>query len=155
MRLEVVAAAVLLVSASPTSPQRVVDVVAAAHSPVTPDAAVDGRTRALARFRVAPSAPETRLSRWPPPGLALDSRPRARRYALIGGVVGFVTSALIARSISCPGSDCIDNAQASYPIVGVVFYGVIGGGAGALIGGGIGAARDRRDREGRARAGSK
>jgi hypothetical protein len=61
--------------------------------------------------------------------------------------LGFATSALIARSLSCPGSDCIDNGEASYPIVGVVFYGLVGGGAGAVIGGGIGAVLDQRARE--------
>lgn len=78
---------------------------------------------------------------------ATERKPRWPRYAVIGGAVGFVASALIARSMICPGSDCIDVGEASAPIIGVVFYGLIGGGVGALLGAGTGAVVDARERE--------
>ena len=73
-----------------------------------------------------------------------ERRPRWPKYALVGGAVGFVVAAVVARSMTCPGSDCIDTKEASFPIMGVVFYGALGAGAGALIGGGIGALVDAK-----------
>jgi hypothetical protein len=146
------AAVCLLLSAKPTSAQPALDQGIALHARTRADTSHDGRTHAEAHVILVPYATIAEVRWWPDPVQA--SRPRTGRYARIGGVVGFAATALIARSSSCPDGDCIDTGEASFPIVGVVFHGAVGAGAGALIGGGIGAIRDQRDRERRAKAGT-
>ena len=79
---------------------------------------------------------------------------RRARYVLIGGIVGFVATALVARSMICPGTDCVDTGEAAFPIVGVMFWGLIGGGVGALVGATTDALLDSRERDARRPAGA-
>jgi hypothetical protein len=138
--LTALAALVTLVPSLAAFGQRTTDRQAIGSRPVAAPQGLDGGDLRRGGVRLTQSA--VAPAQWVT--LREVRRPRSRQYALVGGVMGFIASVVVARSMICPGTDCIDSAEASYPIVGVLFYGAAGAGVGALLGGGVGAMLDAR-----------